>query len=123
MLYIKHFLCAIFILRKKFFYFYVKKQRLAEISSNVWGTKFTFKGKASCLPVDLGQVVYKTSLLHLQPRQMKLRLRDLTDTYCDGLGKDNHSNENFTVKVTDGWCGSDDEGIAIQIDIFLLIYL
>lgn len=42
------------------------------MTSNIWGTKFRIRGIASGLAVNLGQVTYKTSLLHLQPRQMTL---------------------------------------------------
>lgn len=59
-------------LRKTF-----KKRLLVEIRSNIWGTKFEFIGQ-SYLPNSIGQIVYKTSLFHLQPRQMKITLDDLT---------------------------------------------
>ncbi|XP_014285071.1 tubby-related protein 4 [Halyomorpha halys] len=49
-----------------------EESHLAEVTSNIWGTKFRIRGIASCLAVNLGQVTYKTSLLHLQPRQMTL---------------------------------------------------
>ena len=52
--------------------------RLVEITSNIWGTKFRFTGLASFLPDDLGSVTYKTSLLHLQPRQMTVTIYELT---------------------------------------------
>lgn len=57
----------------------LKKRLLVEIRSNIWGTKFEFIGQ-SCLPNSIGQIVYKTSLFHLQPRQMKISLDDLTPT-------------------------------------------
>uniref|UniRef100_A0A182UNV5 SOCS box domain-containing protein n=1 Tax=Anopheles merus TaxID=30066 RepID=A0A182UNV5_ANOME len=47
--------------------------KLVEVTSNIWGTKFKIHGLAKTLPANLGQVTYKTSLLHLQPRQMKLQ--------------------------------------------------
>ena len=49
-----------------------------EITSNIWGTKFKIHGLATYLPPDLGQVVYKTSLLHLQPRQMTVTITELS---------------------------------------------
>ena len=47
------------------------------MTSNIWGTKFKINGVASYLPQDLGQVLYKTSLLHLQPRQMTITILEL----------------------------------------------
>ncbi|XP_055888815.1 tubby-related protein 4-like [Biomphalaria glabrata] len=54
--------------------------RLVEVTSNIWGTKFQITGLASSLPACLGQVVYKTSLLHLQPRQMTITISEITPT-------------------------------------------
>ena len=45
--------------------------------SNIWGTKFRIVGVASHLPEDIGNVLYKTSLLHLQPRQMTVTVTEL----------------------------------------------
>lgn len=53
--------------------------RLVEVTSNIWGTKFKIHGLADCVPANLGQVTYKTSLLHLQPRQMSLVMTELRD--------------------------------------------
>ncbi|CAL4067453.1 unnamed protein product, partial [Meganyctiphanes norvegica] len=53
--------------------------RLVEVTSNIWGTKFKLHGVASSLPPNLGQVTYKTSLLHLQPRQMTLVITELRE--------------------------------------------
>lgn len=53
---------------------------LAQVASNIWGTKFRITGLCpASLPAHLGQVTYKTSLLHLQPRQMTLGVVDLRD--------------------------------------------
>lgn len=77
----------------------------------MWGTRFVFKSRAACLPLDLGQVVYKTSLLHLQPRQMKLRLRDLTLSATPaGCNREERINDSASVRVAGGWCDSDGEG-------------
>ena len=42
----------------------------------MWGTKFKFNG-LSYLPSNIGSITYKTSLFHLQPRQMKIKIKDL----------------------------------------------
>ncbi|XP_063906897.1 tubby-related protein 4 isoform X2 [Zophobas morio] len=55
--------------------------RLVEVTSNIWGTKFKIHGLASSVPANLGQVTYKTSLLHLQPRQMTLVMTELRDDF------------------------------------------
>lgn len=41
-------------------------------------------GLAKNVPANLGQVTYKTSLLHLQPRQMTLMITELRDDYPIG---------------------------------------
>ncbi|CAH2105427.1 unnamed protein product [Euphydryas editha] len=58
--------------------------RLVEVTSNIWGTKFKMHGLAKNVPANLGQVTYKTSLLHLQPRQMTLTITELRDDYPIG---------------------------------------
>lgn len=58
--------------------------KLVEVTSNIWGTKFKIHGLAKTLPANLGQVTYKTSLLHLQPRQMTLVITELRDDYPTG---------------------------------------
>lgn len=58
--------------------------RLVEVTSNIWGTKFKIHGLAPSVPANLGQVTYKTSLLHLQPRQMTLVMTELRDDFPIG---------------------------------------
>ncbi|XP_011641638.1 tubby-related protein 4 [Pogonomyrmex barbatus] len=58
--------------------------RLVEVTSNIWGTKFKFHGLADSIPANLGQVTYRTSLLHLQPRQMTLVMTELRDDLPSG---------------------------------------
>lgn len=78
--------------RTKFDHFVTKKNKrqkskqsssrnnyLVQVVSNFWGTKFKFHGNKH-LPEQIGQIMYKTSLFHLQPRQMTITLEDLTDT-------------------------------------------
>ena len=62
-----------------------------EVTSNIWGTKFKQTGLAPFLPEDLGNVLYKTSLLHLQPRQMTITITGL-NTVNQPLSRD----PNFT---------------------------
>ncbi|XP_077868166.1 tubby-related protein 4-like [Saccoglossus kowalevskii] len=58
-----------------------EENRLVEVTSNIWGTKFKIHGVSTYLPPNLGAINYKTSLLHLQPRQMTIVLPELrTDT-------------------------------------------
>lgn len=87
---------------------------LVSIASNIWGTKFQFTGSRPCLPDKLGSVVYKTSLLHLQPRQMTVSLLELHPRLISanrlwwGRG-DFWANEllhlNIGVCVNTFWCG------------------
>lgn len=59
--------------------------KLVEVTSNIWGTKFKIHGLTkTSLPANLGQVTYKTSLLHLQPRQMTLVITELRDDFPCG---------------------------------------
>lgn len=58
--------------------------KLVQVTSNIWGTKFKIHGLAKTVPSNLGQVTYKTSLLHLQPRQMTLVITELRDDFVAG---------------------------------------
>lgn len=66
---------------------------MVEVTSNIWGTKFKIHGLAKTVPANLGQVTYKTSLLHLQPRQMTLVITELRDDFP--LGPDPSFNPNL----------------------------
>ncbi|XP_034245143.1 tubby-related protein 4 [Thrips palmi] len=53
---------------------------LVQVTSNIWGTRFKVVGlMGEGMPAVLGQITYKTSLLHLQPRQMTLCMTELRD--------------------------------------------
>lgn len=47
------------------------------ITSNIFGTRFKFLSLTNWLPSSLGSISYKTSLLHLQPRQMRIQIKEL----------------------------------------------
>ena len=49
---------------------------MCTIAANIWGTRFKFYGHSNHLPEYLGSVTYKTSFLHLQPRQMTVTVAD-----------------------------------------------
>ncbi|XP_049821138.1 tubby-related protein 4 isoform X2 [Aethina tumida] len=80
--------------------------RLVEVTSNIWGTKFKIHGLATSVPANLGQVTYKTSLLHLQPRQMTLVMTELGDDFP--VGPDPTFNPNLF---------SEDEEENLQADV------
>jgi hypothetical protein len=67
----------------------LQSNKLIEVTSNIWGTKFQITGVASYLPSMLGTVVYKTSLLHLQPRQMTITLQEICGS-AQPLARDPH---------------------------------
>lgn len=52
-------------------------ERLILVTSNIWGTKFKILGLSPRLPSCLGTISYRTSVLHLQPRQMTLHIKEL----------------------------------------------
>lgn len=77
---------------------------LIEVTSNIWGTKFKINGVASYLPQDLGQVLYKTSLLHLQPRQMTITILE--------LGTDFQAQDRDSECSTNNYSESEDEYVS-----------
>ncbi|KAG0431850.1 hypothetical protein HPB47_021380 [Ixodes persulcatus] len=65
--------------RKELFYTdeLPEREKIVAVTSNLWGTRFKVVGLACWLPPILGMVTYRTSLLHLQPRQMTLVIKEL----------------------------------------------
>ncbi|KAH9425847.1 hypothetical protein DERP_005066 [Dermatophagoides pteronyssinus] len=68
--------------------------KIVLITSNIWGTKFKFLGMSPKLPTNLGSITYRTSLLHLQPRQMSLVIKELNDknTFTSNYNNNHHHN-------------------------------
>ncbi|CAF2467091.1 unnamed protein product [Rotaria sp. Silwood2] len=69
--------------------------KLCTIAANIWGTRFKFYGHSNCLPEILGSVTYKTSFLHLQPRQMTVTVANNYNT----RKQKQSSNESKTKKL------------------------
>ncbi|CAG7820420.1 unnamed protein product, partial [Allacma fusca] len=95
-----------------------ESMRLVEVTSNIWGTKFKIHGLAPSLPDNLGQVTYKTSLLHLQPRQMTLLITELRDDIFlspeSVLNNTNYGqeDEDFSVEVNPGQDSNNGETVG-----------
>lgn len=91
----------------------VQQNYLAQVTSNIWGTKFKIVGLATFLPANLGAVIYKTSLLHLQPRQMTIYLPELRKISFDYINLPVFSSNVFSededdLPVTGPTGGADD---------------
>jgi tubby-related protein 4 len=88
--------------------------KLVEVTSNIWGTKFKIHGLTkSSLPANLGQVTYKTSLLHLQPRQMTLVITELRDDFP--VGPDPNFNPNIFSE------DEDEYNLKVIYQLFIII--
>lgn len=76
------------------------------MTSNIWGTKFRIIGIAPFLPEDLGHIMYKTSLLHLQPRQMTITVTEIVTEGTQPLSRDpNFSPAGHSEDESDQSCG------------------
>ena len=82
----------------------LQKQRLVEVTSNLWGTKFKIHGLAPFLPEDLGHILYKTSLLHLQPRQMTIGVMEMNpdNHFCFDNLEQNYNSHQFSESEDEG---------------------
>ncbi|CAF1029359.1 unnamed protein product [Rotaria sp. Silwood1] len=67
--------------------------KLCTIAANIWGTRFKFYGHSNCLPEMLGSVTYKTSFLHLQPRQMTVTVANTYNTRKQKQSSDENKNK------------------------------
>lgn len=62
-----------------------ENNELIRIQSNIWGTKFKLINATNSMIKQrsiLGSVVYKASILHLQPRQIFLNIKDMSNYCC-----------------------------------------
>ncbi|RWS28795.1 tubby-related protein 4-like protein [Leptotrombidium deliense] len=91
-----------------------ENEKLILVTSNIWGTKFKVLGLVPWLPSQLGSLTYRTSLLHLQPRQMTLLIKEL------GGSRRNSSFDNSSInKLENGiTVSSDDEDESGNGDSF-----
>lgn len=70
-----------------------ENHELVRIKSNIWGTKFKLFNVENRMIKQksmLGSVLYKASILHLQPRQIFINIKDMSN-YCCLCSKHHHS--------------------------------
>nr|XP_040583533.1 tubby-related protein 4-like [Lepeophtheirus salmonis] len=90
--------------------------QIAEVVSNFWGTKFKLIGRhPKLIPLSLGQIMYKASLLHLQPRQMRLELVDLKDNATTQLSSSSRDNSYIGFSEDDYDDYDDDEEDTVKM--------
>lgn len=71
----------------------VERDELVRVRSNIWGTKFKMINNSNRMIKQralLGSVEYKASILHLQPREICLITKDMSN-YCCLCSKHHHS--------------------------------
>lgn len=78
---------------------------LVRIRSNIWGTRFKVINVGNRMirqRAILGSVIYKASILHLQPRQIFLSIKDMSN-YCI-LCSSHHHSKLASQKLTSTGC-------------------
>uniref|UniRef100_A0A0N4ZFK8 WD_REPEATS_REGION domain-containing protein n=1 Tax=Parastrongyloides trichosuri TaxID=131310 RepID=A0A0N4ZFK8_PARTI len=96
------------------------KHIILNISANIICTKFQISASqnsyvSNYLPPFLGNVNFKTSVLHLQPRQMTVQLTDLTTLNFDS--DNNNLNNSESITYTGKENNSLTESLSNEIDI------
>lgn len=89
-----------------------EQEKLVLVTSNIWGTKFKILSLVEWLPSQLGSINYRTSLLHLQPRQMSLMIKELGGMRLDNEFFEILSNSNFennNNNINNNYISSDSE--------------
>lgn len=78
-----------------------EQRELVRIKSNIWGTKFKLINEPNRLIKSrsvLASVVYRASILHLQPRRIFLRMREMSN-YCCLCSKYHHRDGENQSKI------------------------
>lgn len=94
-------------------------KELIRVKSNIWGTKFKLLNSGNRMIKQrtiLGSVVYTASILHLQPREISLKIRDMSN-YCCLCSTHHHSCETFTNRSS---CSSKRNNSHVNKEVSLI---